>query len=400
MFRYQSTPLYLRSLPLLEYTSSLFSNVDLNDTYILCAQHLVSTSYSLFYKLIELGLKPFNLAAIGKCYSTDHSAIIEMKKLGIDICDSSSTFDSHLSFDEQYKNNIKNFVQKRIKKLKNNLFKQIIVLDDGGDLLIEVNSIIKNDSRIIGIEQTSSGFHKIKDIEPRFPIINLARSPAKLFHESPIIAKLVIDSLTLNIQNLDLKSGKALIIGNGPIGSHIHHLLAPDHKVTIYDKISSKSEITKEEFYKRLGEFDIIIGSTGTPILDLKDFELLKPNALLVSTSSSDREFNAYILRRKIPKVQNCHQHLKIEEKWLINCGFPVNFSSNFRLIDPDELQLTRALLLAAILQCSLEDPTQKGFIPLDLETQNEILKEYYSLFPSDSSQYLIQQSLVDQAIK
>lgn len=377
---------YLRELPLLNFTASLYSKINLQDVCLICAQHLVSTSYSLFHLLLQLGLKPFNLSAIGKCYSSDPEAISEMQKLGIDVCPSSLTFNSYDSFDRQYRSNIKRFVEKNASKLKDNQFKKIIILDDGGDLLLEVNSILGNDPRVIGIEQTSSGYHKIKQYYLNYPVINVARSPVKLNDESPIIAKLFFDALIRNLTTLSFNFGKVLIIGNGPIGSHIREVLKNDYEVFIYDKMSHKSDIKEEEFEKSLKEFDLIIGCTGTSALTIEHFKLLKKGAILVSASSSDREFNAKNLRIKIPPVNDCHKNLLIEDKWLINCGFPINFSSDFRAIDCDELQLTRSLLLSAILQAvNNECCFEKKIIPLDLRVQQYILQKYCSLFQKNS---------------
>ncbi|MDN3507097.1 MAG: hypothetical protein P0S96_07705 [Simkaniaceae bacterium] len=379
------TQKYLRELPLLDFTADLYPDTNLENVYIICAQHLVSTTYSLFNTLIQLGLKPSNLAAIGKCYSTDPEAFNEMDRLGIDVCASSLSFDSHASFDQQYRSNIKKFIQKRVLKLRSKGFKKIIALDDGGELLAQVDSVLEKSKKVIGIEQTSSGYHKIKKKNLHFPIINVARSPAKLNYESPIIAELVLTTLLDNLKQLELQPGQALIIGNGPIGSHIREALEHTHEVFIYDKIASKSDIEEKEFEKSLKKFDLIIGCTGTPVLTPNQFKLLKKNAILVSTSSSDREFSADKLRKTIALVNDCHQNLHIDNKWLINCGFPINFSPNYRSIDCEKLQLTRSLLLSAILQAVDDvDTSEKRFIPLDLENQREILEKYFLLFAKE----------------
>ncbi len=117
-----------------------------------------------------------------------------MQKLGIDVCPSSLSFNSHIPFDQQYRFNIKKFVSQRTLKLKNNQFKKIIILDDGGELIPEVDSVLGKENRAIGIEQTSSGYHKLKNKILNLPIINVARSPAKLNYESPIIASLVVNT--------------------------------------------------------------------------------------------------------------------------------------------------------------------------------------------------------------
>ena len=379
--------LYLRNLPLLEFTSSLYPTTSLADTYIICAQHLVSTTYSLFYMLLQLGLKASNLSVIGKCYSTDPQAFSQIKTLGIDVCESSLKFNSHTSFDKYYRSHIKKFVMERIEKLKSSHCKKIIILDDGGELISEIAPILEKNCKIIGIEQTSSGYHKLSESKLNLPIINVARSPAKLNYETPIITKLILNTLTKSLKDLDLTPGKALIIGNGVIGSHIRTVLKETHEISTFDEVPTKSTIKKSKLKKSLGNFDLIIGCTGRSAFKANDFALLKKNAILVSVSSSDREFDAVNLRKKLPVEYDCHQNLAIDGKWLINCGFPVNFSSNYREIDCDGLQLTRSLILSAVLQAANDtNMKQNGFVSLDLENQRDIIREFLTY--STSKQY------------
>jgi S-adenosylhomocysteine hydrolase len=376
---------FLRRLPLLDFTADLYLDIDLSDVYIICAQHLVSTTYSLFRTLLKLGLKASNLSAIGKCYSTDPLAYAEMQKLGIDACPSSLLFNSHQSFDEQYRENIKQFVNKRAKKLTDGKFRKLIILDDGGELIPAVNALLQEAPRVVGIEQTSSGFHRLKTKKIKFPIINVARSPAKLNYESPIIARLVVDTLVSHISDLSLRPEKVLIIGNGPIGSRIREVLQDAYHLSTFDKTVSRSSIKSEDFEQSLKKFDLIIGCTGKLILGPEHYRLLKKDVILVSASSSDREFDAVNLRSRVPLVANCHENLFIDDLCLINCGFPINFSSEFRAIDSDELQLTRSLLLAAILQANhCPDFSKAGFIALDVENQREIVQKHLSIFAGD----------------
>ena len=371
---------YLRVLPLLDFTASLFSGVDLQKVYLICSQHLVSTTYSLFNTLLNLGIYPENISVIGKCYSTDFQALAEMQALGIDVCSSSLSFQSHVSFDAQYRSNIQKFVSHRSVKLKNNYFKKIIVLDDGGELILCVNSLIEEKNQLIGIEQTSSGYHKIKQVKINYPIINVARSPAKLNYESPIIANLILKTLKKALNKIHVVSKKALIIGNGPIGSHVYEVLKNSFEVLIFDKIASRNSLKQENFETMLKTFDLIIGCTGEPVFNVT--QQLKKHVVLVSASSSDREFNAVHLRKKIPEISDCHRHLLIQDRWLANCGFPINFSSDFKEIDCDKLQLTRSLLLLAILQAATSPNTiKKDFIPLCINRQQKIVQAFQSLF-------------------
>ena len=376
----KKTDSYLRQLPLLDFTAKLYPKTDLGDVYIVCAQHLVSTTYSLFYTLVQLGVKPENISAIGKCYSTDPQAFAELKRLGIDVCPTSLSFDSHKPFDEQYRSNIKKFIKSRAQKILDSDSRKIIILDDGGELIPEATEALKQPQNAVGIEQTSAGYHKLQKNTLQLPIINVARSQAKLQYESPIIANLVMDTLEKGMSQLNLKPGKALIIGKGAIGSHIEDLLSSPHETETYDHQISRSSIRKEDFDRSLPKFDLIIGCTGSQVLTSEQFNLLKSNAVLVSASSSDREFNAVFLRKKVPSDNNCHQHLNIEGKWLINCGFPINFSSDFRSIDCDKLQLTRSLLLTAILQADAQENLKTGFIALDHENQRDIIQQFLHL--------------------
>ncbi len=278
---------FLRNLPLLNFTMKLFPDEDLSSVYVICAQHLVSTTYSLFHALLKLGLKAENLSAIGKCYSTDPMAYEEMKKLGIDVCASSLSFKSHRSFDEQYRENVKEFIKKRKKKLINDNFEKIIVLDDGGELISEIRPFIKKKQNVIGIEQTSSGFHRLQLKKIDFPIINVARCPAKLNYESPIIARIVANTLVDYIESLPIQPKEVLIIGNGPIGSHIDKVLRDTYNVSTFDKNVSRSSIRKKDFEKSLKNFDLIIGCTGKGTLTPKHYQMLKKNVVLVSASSS-----------------------------------------------------------------------------------------------------------------
>jgi len=57
---------------------------------------------------------------------------------------------------------------------------------------------------ICGIEQTTSGYVNLKENSIKFPVINLARSSAKLKLESPYIADAVISKLKENLGKIGL----------------------------------------------------------------------------------------------------------------------------------------------------------------------------------------------------
>ncbi len=375
----------LRQLPLLDFTKNLFPLVDLSEVYLICNQHIVSTTKALFQTLFDLGLKRENISVIGKCYSTDPRVFQELKEENIDVCESSLFFDSYKSFDEQLIENTKLFINSRLHQIKNKKFKKIIVLDDGGYLLLAINSFLLDFTSFIGIEQTTSGYDKIKNLNLHFPVINLARSYAKLNFESPIIAILIKQALQRQFNLLTLTPKQSLIIGNGAIGREIYDALSPNYQIKRFDQIESLTDISEKDFEDLIGSFDLIIGCTGKTVLSAAQIQKLKKGCILVSASSSDREFDIVPFRKSVPQVSDCHKNLYLNNVQVLNCGFPVNFDAYFDELDIQELEFTRSLLLASIVygyQIEKKNSIFYQLIDLNMDVQERIISKFLSLHP------------------
>lgn len=366
-----------KSLPLLNFTVKLYPDVDLKDVAVVACQHILGSTLSLFEELFAKGLKPENTYLIGKCYSTSSIVFDTFKKSGVRISSESTAFKSEISFDEQFQNYIDNFV-KEIPDISK--FKKVIILDDGAHLLLYANDFFKDFSNIVGVEQTSSGYHRLKDVRLNFPVINVARSPAKLERESPMIAELIVFKIQEYFQKYNIVDPKILIVGKGVIGEQIHRLLESKHFVMTHDLIQHKSTLVKE-YKQSLGEFDVIIGATGNSILEPGDFSNLKKGVLLISASSSDREFSASYLRALCPKMSDCHHDFQINGITLINSGFPVNFNKDSEhSLEPRKIQLTRALLLAGIYQSMKISKNKDTLVDLDVDIQTQIVSKFKGL--------------------
>ncbi len=87
-----------RKLPLVDFVKNKFQNLNFENTLIIAAQHLYSTTYVLIKALRELKLKPENLYIIGKCYSTDPRVYDQLLKDGVKVSPLSLKFDSHVSY--------------------------------------------------------------------------------------------------------------------------------------------------------------------------------------------------------------------------------------------------------------------------------------------------------------
>ena len=67
----------------------------------------------------------------------------------------------------------------------------------------------------------------------------------------------------------------------------------------------------------------------------------------------------------------------------ILNCGFPVNFDGGRNSVAPSNIQLTRALLMSAILQACEMANTSSQIVPLDIEMQRDIIREFLHLYPA-----------------
>ena len=374
-------------LPLVKYVIDSFEDINLKNVALIGAQHLLGTTLDLFNYLFTKGLSPKNTFLIGKCYSSSSLVAKEMEKFGIYICSSSFKFISHQSFDKQYSENIETFIRKVLPQAKKN--KKIVFLDDGGHLIKIANKILTDFSYVYGVEQTTSGYDVLKNFSLNFPVINVARSSAKLVYESPMIARIVADRIDRSIDSLNLIGKKTLIIGGGAIGRSIYERLKFDVDATIFDSQRKLSMIEASDFDDCLSRSDLIIGCTGKPVLRPKHYRLLKKGVFLISASSSDREFEAVRFRKKAKAFVNPYKNIQIEGINLLNSGFPINFDGHKHSVPAKLIQLTRALLAAGIFQVLNEEFPTKKMVLLDIELQRNLIGKFLSLCGNEYKKFV-----------
>lgn len=371
----------MRKLPLIDSLENTFYQLGLSleNSLIISVQHLCSTTEVLFEEFFKYQLDKKNLYVIGKCYSTDPRVLARLQKIGVNAVPSSSAFNCLVPFDLDFDRNIDEMLEEVITSRDISSYERIILLDDGGHLLEKVINFFPDNLPLIGIEQTSSGFNRLKDKDIFFPVINLARSHAKLKFESPIIIDLVVKRLEKKISKLEHIIQKILLIGHGVLGQEIQNRLKTTYEITIFDSEPQKSMISPDDFRTALSEFDLIIGCTGGTSLTFNDFQLLKNPVVLASVSSSDREFEAFKFRRLQPN-EDCHADISLDGISLLNSGFPITFDGDHDNIDSDDFQLTRALILAAVYQASVTDIKLAGFIPMRDDLQSIVTKKFEKL--------------------
>lgn len=369
---------FRKGLPLLNYTAELLGDLDFTDTLFVGCIHLLKANYFLIQKLIECGLRPGDIYLLGKVYSTSHQSASDISQLGVYIHPASEIFDSHKSFDEAHLNAISELIAEIKPKIEDGNYKKLIVVDDGGHLLDQVLKESFGSVSIKAVEWTSSGYNLLKDKAITFPIINMARSKAKLTLESPMIADAAIRWLKKYFGFLGNRVKKILVIGGGAIGSSIAAGLKNEHDVQVYDLVADSSDFYKERLTHILGDYDMVIGATGKPVLVADDYHFLKKGAILASISSSDREFSAVGLRRKVKLTNDSHKTIAVDNVILLNAGFPITFDGSEVPVALEKIQLTIALAFASIAQALTAEGN--GFADLAAGTQQKIIDRYLEL--------------------
>ena len=372
-----------KNLPLLDSVLDYYSNIRFQLTALIVCHHILESNLFLIDYLIRLGIKPKDIFVIGKSYSTSPQMIKHYLAYGITLHRNSLAFDSHMSFDEQFKTSIRDFLRE-IQKRDLSKYEKIIVLDDGGELLAQVHDAFQGDSRIAGVEQTASGYHKLRLLSPLFPVINVATSWAKLEYESPFIAESFVKELYKRLNQMDKKIETILILGNGMIGSNIASILKGDCRVFVYDSHIERSELSKEELNNILPVCDAIIGCSGQISMIEPYYSKVKKGVIFASASSSDREFESYKIRRSHEKTSNPHKDFYTDHIILLNAGFPLNFDGDKLSVSLDKIQLTLALMLAGAIQTVCASG-RKGILELDVNVQNVLIRKFNEIISARS---------------
>jgi hypothetical protein len=359
--------------PLLGHLRELYAGVDLSNTLLVSSLHLLEPQKML---LENLGLQAI---IAGKNYSTNDGVMRELEQAGHKVASFSNVFEPHQSFDDWYPENLSRFIVEELGKHNLGKYDNVIVLEDGGFLHLLLDKLIPDVSNFIGIEQTSSGHHRIMKANIRFPFISVAQSYHKLLLESPYIGELGVRRILQHLKKRGKRNPKILGLGLGPIGRQTMGRLlcvegiegcASDPKFSTTglshhganDILRHRNKIiSQEDALRRIGEFDVIVGSTGTALFGEEMTERLHPEVSLVSMSSSDREFPAVSFRKKGGGI---HDDYMLGDRCLVNAGFPITFYGERNCIPPQQIELTLGLMMARLL--NVVSPTHS--LPLVIE--------------------------------
>jgi len=387
-----------RSLPVLEELKKLFKpRVSFGNIYLVCVQHLLETTGSMFEALIDIGFHPGNIFVKGKPYSTNPAVQLNLLKMGIQVylSETQSGY-GHL------RENHKKGVIAMWRSVSSRLLKHdiIIVIDDGGLAIRHIPpDVIHDDYYCYGIEQTTSGL-RYQPGRREIPIIQVATSAAKTKLE-PILISRALNS-KLHDLLLRIKPSIIGIVGYGNIGRALADFFSTIYRVMVFDireiHVQKKSNdiLIADSLELLIHECDVIIGATGVDISVQVDWEsIVNRDKTLISVSSYDIEFGTLLRQQNSNNSGSTSIDLlsdlivKLKNGCILNLirgGTVANFDNSKESCPALEIQLTRGLLFSSIIQIlnahlskseELNGPTK-----LDSGLQRLVVETWFTNYP------------------
>lgn len=367
----------------------------LRDSVLVGVQHLLRTTGSLLETLVDLGLEPSRTFMAGKPYSTHletaQKITNELRVRLIQPAHGGRPGEYQIFMDRA----VDSLWQLATETIDRQNPRLVIVLDDGGYSLRRIPRAITDQYRVIGIEQTSYGLITPTPF-PHLPTIQVASSAIKRHLESPLIAKAIHSKVDRVLDGFDpdIKCG---VVGIGSLGSSVaERLVSAGHVVYTYDVYPERANSVEGARYcsadtELFQHADVIFGCTGNDISNAPWRNNIIGEKVLVSCSSSDVEFRSLLqdahyvsgaseLQGFTQDVELMHPegHLKLR---VLRGGTPINFDGSPDSVPAKDIQLTRGLLLAAVLQATGivldSSPSSPGGVMLDPLLQRLVAKSW-----------------------
>jgi len=389
---WHSPPLFT-PLPLLDRIASQVPRpqASLRGITLVCVQHLLETTGSLIQTLISLGLNPRNIYILGKAYSSNSSVEERLRGLGTHVVEAGRQ--RHWG---EYSAQLTEDVSRLWNQVAEGIVAQkaaaLIVLDDGG-FCTKGTPAIRN-LPVVGIEQTMSGL-ALLDVPPLFPVIDVASSAAKQWIEPPMISEAVLARL----RPCRFAESPVGVVGFGNIGKAMTQTLSRNQSpILVFDEsIGPEGKSGATVFCDSLGELyaksATIFGCTGKDTLAGKDWwPKLTGERLLISCSSQDMEFRSILLSlndgaHELVSSQQLTSDVTVPlgqgKLRILRGGFPVNFDGSRESVSAADIQMTRGLLLGAILQAAslIENGHSRPLLTMLLpELQRLVVSEWIQI--------------------
>jgi hypothetical protein len=386
-----------------------FSVSEMNKTLLIASQRLYNMTPALFDAYDAIGFHPKNTFILSKYYSTNPSVKRDLERAGFHVI-TDVVARRYGAYQAAFNAAVSRLWEEVSQKVKEHDITNIIILSDGSNCLGAIPPDIESRVKVIGIEQNLYGLNHPGLTGLSFPIINVASSATKRYLESPLIIQEIMASLREYYGNLDnIRFG---LVGMEHLGSALaQHFSQLGYAYKAYDKDPAKLALANIPGYARtslLPSFvynsDVIISTTGTDITsDMSVFEEISGQIDLVSVSSGDYEFTTLLIRiQEIHKSDSSSPHVLSDLNYktrfggqitILRGGYPINFNDQMGKSSAKEIQLTHALLLAAVIQArtmqNMDTDWLSGgtFFQLSPSLQQRIAQDW--LAQSDLAKYI-----------
>lgn len=361
---------------------------------LVCVQHFLETTGTLIESLLKLGLPPQNVFAAGKAYSTNPDVERRIRGLGVHV-QPSGVPTRWGYYEDQLRADVVKLWETATRHVRRSRIRKVIILDDGGCALSTVPEQLLLTSNVAGVEQTMSGIALQTSGRVTVPVVEVATSAAKRLIEPFLIQKAVFQRLIRTASTLTTK-GRCGIVGYGNIGKAVGDaLLRSNMDVLVFDSslealtaARSRSIPTTTDLQELVTTSRVVFGCAGQDTFaETNWWNRLSDEKIFVSCSSLDLEFRT--LLRSIgeisrPAARTILQDVPLNANMLIlRGGFPINFDRSRESVPLTEIQLTRALLFAGVMQAaSVAERGDRGFseVPLLPSCQQYIVNRWLSL--------------------
>ena len=369
-----------------------------DDVVFVCVQHLLRSTGSLLETLVRLGANPANIFVLGKLYSSNDQVFRQLRHLGLNVRDSAIPRRWE-EFSHRFDSDVQQLwieVSRHVQRVKP---RAIVVVDDGGHCITRIPTKLIRAFQVVGVEQTTSGLRLFRR-KPSVPVVSVASAAVKKHVEAPLVAETVIRRLEA-LRPKFVEQSDFGVVGLGNIGRAVAaDLIRLGKNVFVFDHDPVAQRATKGTVgctsLRQLIEYsDVVLGCTGT---DLPVRTILRRwcrgEKLLVSCSSENCEFRSlirdyYVYNEEAFSVYDADIPVKYGscEVRVLCGGFPINFDHSPQSVPDDDIQVTRALLLGAIIQSLLCHSTA-GLYRLDATLQQRITALWFHYCPWRAATY------------
>jgi S-adenosylhomocysteine hydrolase len=361
------------------------------DLKLITVQHLVWTNVALFEALFDLGLLPRNVFVIGKGYSTSPHCLNALQSLGVNAIPDLTPPEPG-RYQEAREKELLAFWRDAGGRDSLRSGKKLLVADVGGRLLSLAQKECAGRAparRVAGVELTTSGIRRLEEVSFGFPVVNVAESAAKEIHESPLVARAILQRLDERRPSRwpCMRTG---VIGLGAIGrAMVKELTARGLDVVQTDAgtPAERSAVARTvSLAGMIHDAEIVFGCTGCDLFASGFPRIHHPDLLLVSCSSEDVEFRSLLhtVRRPQPPrwpASDVTIDSPAGRATVLSGGYPLNFDASGVSVAEQDIEVTTTLMLAGLLagasiveEREAEEPT---FFQIPTQTQSAILRKW-----------------------